>query len=95
MEQLLTILLGIVALAVFLWLMWPSGTTVSTKEGGDDNRILDPSDPQQVSFLIGLTGGQITDAAVAVYALQRFEATHGRKPTMRDVGTVVGMMRTL
>ena len=43
-------------------------------------------------MLIGLAGGDVADAAVARYALERFEQTHGRKATTRDVGVVVGFM---
>jgi hypothetical protein len=44
--------------------------------------------------LIGLSGGSIGDAAVARYALERFEALHGRKATLRDAATVAGLLES-
>ncbi len=59
-----------------------------------DDKLIDPSDSYQIGLLIGMTGGTVTDAAVAWNALQRFEQLNGRKATMRDIATVVGLMKT-
>jgi phosphotransferase system glucose/maltose/N-acetylglucosamine-specific IIC component len=95
MEHLYAILIGIAALGVFVWLLWP--TTPSTKPAVDakGDEILDASNSRQIGFLIGMMGGDVADAAVARFALQRFEEIHGRKATTRDVGIVVGLMSSL
>ena len=43
---------------------------------------------------MGMTGGTITDATVVRYALERFEKTHGYKPTLRDAALVIGLMNS-
>ena len=59
-----------------------------------DDKPIDPADSYQIGLLVGMMGGTVADAAVARSALQRFEQAHGRKATMRDVATVVGMMKS-
>ena len=95
MNNIIPIIIGIAGLGFFIWLMIPSAvSTTSTNDStGDD--IIDASNPQQIGILIGLTGGSISDAAVARFALQRFEEIHGRKATMREVGMVVGLMSSM
>lgn len=83
MEHLFAIILGIAALGIFVWLLWP---------GASADEIIDPSDSRQIGVLIGMTGGDIADAAVARFALQRFEEIHGRRATTRDLGLVAGLM---
>ena len=56
--------------------------------------LIDPENSYQIGYLMGLTGGTITDAAVVRYALERFEQTHGYKPTLRDAALIVGMMQS-
>lgn len=87
MQTVFTILIGVAALVVFIWLFIPSS---STKASGE---LIDPSDARQIGMLIGVAGGGVADAATARFALERFEQIHGRKATTRDVGTVVGLMR--
>lgn len=90
MDTISSILIGAAALAVVIWLLVPSS---SSKPPAADGDLIDPSDSRQIGLLIGLTGGGIADAAVARFALERFEQIHGRKATTRDVGLVVGLMR--
>lgn len=93
MNQVLEIIFGIAILALFVWLMMPSP---AGKNGvAADDKVIDPSDSTQIGVLIGMTGGTIADAAVARYALQRFEEMHGRKATVRDMGMVAGLMSTM
>lgn len=90
MDTIYDILIGAAALGVFLWLLVPSS---SSNPSAADGELIDPSDSHQIGLLIGLAGGGIADAAVARFALERFEQIHGRKATTRDVGLVVGLMR--
>lgn len=90
MDTIDNILIGAAALAVFIWLLVPSS---SSKPSATDSEVIDPSDSHQIGLLIGLAGGGIADAAVARFALERFEQMYGRKATTRDVGLVVGLMR--
>jgi hypothetical protein len=54
----------------------------------------DPSlDPALIGMLIGMSGGTITDAMMAKFALDRFEQMNGRKATANDLGLIVGMMQ--
>lgn len=90
MDTIYDILIGAAALGVFIWLLVPSS---SSKPSAPDGEVMDPSDSHQIGLLLGLAGGGIVDAAVARFALVRFEQIHGRKATTRDVGLVVGLMR--
>jgi hypothetical protein len=89
MHNVFAILIGLTALGFFVWLLMPS----SSSEKPGDGELIDPSDSRQIGMLIGMTGGDINDAAGARFALQRFEEIHGRKATTRDVGIVIGLMR--
>lgn len=91
MEWIIQIVLGVAALAFFVWLCIPSGSSGV----GSGGQLIDPNDSRQIAQLIGMTGGSIPDAAVARYALQRFQETYGRPATTLDVGTLVGMIRTM
>jgi hypothetical protein len=99
MQYALEILLAIVVLVVFVWLFTPSSGNAAQNQAPDQDKLIDPSDSMQIGVLIGLTGGSITDAAVARYALERalaqFEQSNGRKATMRDMGFVAGLMSSL
>jgi hypothetical protein len=88
MNTIFAIVIGIAALGFLVWLLIPS----SSKKHGGDGELIDPSDPRQIGVLIGLMGGGVADAAVARFALERFEQIHGRKATTKDVGIVVGLM---
>lgn len=81
---------------VFFWLLSghpSSGGRPSASSGKAE--WIDPNDAHQMGLLIGLTGGSIADVAVAQFALRRFEEIHGRRATTADIGTVVGLMRSL
>ena len=59
------------------------------------NDVIDPNNLYQVGYLVGMTGGTVADAATVRYALERFEQTHGYKPTLRDGAIVVGIMNSM
>ena len=84
-------LIGLVAFGCFIWLVWPNR---SKPVAHRDDEVIDAENAQQIGFLVGLVGGNIADAAVARFALRRFEETHGRKATMRDAAIVVGLMKS-
>ena len=88
MEHIFLIIIGAAALGFFIWLLIPS----SRSKPEADAELLDPADSRQIGLLVGLAGSGIADAAVARFALERFEQIHGRKATTRDVGIVVGLM---
>ena len=89
MDPIFAILVGAAALGFFIWLLIPS----SSPKPDSCGELIDPADSRQIGLLMGLAGGGIADAAVARFALERFEQIHGRKATTRDVGIVVGLMR--
>ena len=93
MHHIPAILVAVFAVGVLIWLLVPSSSPSASEERGGE--LLDPSDSRQIGMLVGMTGGNITDAAAARFALQRFEQMHGRKATTRDVGIVVGLMREI
>jgi hypothetical protein len=82
------IIVAIAALALFVWMLLGG-----KRDANDPDAVLDPDNPQQVSLLIGMTGGSIADAATAQFALRRFEEEHGRKATVKEMPIVAGMMR--
>ncbi len=87
-----SIFIGII-LIVFVWLMIPSSEGSNTGIGSE-NEFIDPDNAYQLGMLMGMHGGDIGDAALLRYALQRFESIHGRKATMRDIGIVIGLIRS-
>lgn len=92
MEHVPVIIVGIAAVGVLVWLVWPNPSTERSPADLAEGELLDASDSQQMGLLAGLTDGDIEDAAVMRYALQRFEEIHGHKPTTRDIATVAGLM---
>lgn len=56
-----------------------------------EDEVIDPGNSFHVGYLVGLKGGAITDAAAVPDTLERFQQTHGRKPTLRDAKLVVGL----
>lgn len=88
MISLVQIIIAIAAVAFFLWML------LTSKNESHSDAVIDPNDARQIGTLIGLMGGSIADAAVAQAALRRFEQEHGRKATMKDAGTVAGLMRS-
>lgn len=87
MGQVIGIIIAIAAVALFAWLL------LGSRKSSKDDVVIDPNDPRQIGTLIGMTGGSTADAAVAQFALRRFEEEHGRKVTVKDMGIVAGMMR--
>lgn len=59
----------------------------------DDAPLFDPTDSLQVGMALGLMGGTTADAAQVAFACAEFERRHGRKPTSRDVGLLIGLVR--
>ena len=92
METILLAFVGAAALVVFIWLLIPSSPS---KAPAADGGLIDPSDPEQIGWLIGLAGGGIEDAVLARFALERFQQDHGRKATTEEVGIVIGLMSEL
>jgi len=62
---------------------------------GSHDELIDPSNSYPIGLIVGMTGWAVMDAAIVRFALQRFEEQHGRKATMRDVGTVIGLMKEI
>jgi hypothetical protein len=93
MQYIFAIIVGVAALAFFVWLLLPDGASTDTPTNTSPDELIDPSDSRQIGMLVGMMGGSIADAAVARFALERFEQIHNRKATTRDIGAVVGLMR--
>ncbi len=91
MASIVQLIIGAMVVIAFLWLLAGGRSSTLMKDG----EFIDPNNSQQLGTLIGLAGGDISDAAVARIALQRFQEIHGRRATTRDIGTVVGLMRTM
>ena len=91
MSTLLGICICIALVAFVIWGLIPSKSSAGKNTMAPDDQIIDPTDSYQIGLIIGAAGGSIADAATARYALQRFEEIHGRKPTVRDLGTVAGL----
>jgi hypothetical protein len=91
MHNIYLALVGMAALGIFFWLLWGNSSTPPKSEGGSE--LIDPSDSRLFVLVWGVWGGPAADAAIARFALERFEKIHGRKATTRDVGIVVGLMR--
>ena len=87
MKETIGIIVAIAAVAFFVWML------LGKTKGPTEDIVIDPDDPRQIGLLIGMRGGNIADAVVVKFALERFEKEHGRKATMRDIGIVAGMMR--
>lgn len=87
MQHTVQIVVAVLAVAAFAWLLIGRG------KAADQDIEIDANDPRQIGLLIGMTGGSITDAAVARYALEKFQQDHGRKATVREMGVVAGLMR--
>jgi hypothetical protein len=92
MNMILQIVVGIAALGFFIWLCIPIDSPRIRNSGG--GQLIDPNDSRQIAQLLGMTGGTIADAAIARYALQRFQSQYGRPATTLDVGLLVGIMQS-
>lgn len=94
MNTALQILFSIAVLVFFVWLFIPTASTRPKDCDSNGDPFIDPDDSYQIGVLIGLTGGSIPDAAVMRFALQRFQDIHGRRATSRDIGVVLGLIRS-
>ena len=94
MNSLIQLIVVVGAIVLFLWLLMgnsqSTGTSTTTGE-----ELIDPDDTRQLATLVGMTGGDITDVAVARFAIQRFQEHNGRAPNKRDIATLLGIMRSL
>ena len=93
MSPVIQMILGLASCAFFVGLMVSKTSTKGGTVCSQDD-VIDPHNSYQLGFLMGMTGGTITDAAVVRYALERFEKTHGYKPTLRDAALVIGLMNS-
>ena len=94
MSTLIQLMLGVGSLAAFGWLVF-SGARSSEAPVTSQDDVIDLRNSYQIGFLMGMTGGTVTDAAVIRHALERFEHSYGYKATLRDAATVVGLMNTI
>jgi hypothetical protein len=84
---LLQALLAIGCLLLFVWIFYVPSKKPMTKaelEQAEENHM--------IGALVGAMGGDFTDAAVARFALQRFEAQYKRKATPNDLGVLLGII---
>jgi hypothetical protein len=95
-------LFGLIAFAVALRVLWWLCVPSQKHRADQNNRqlsqpadLIDPNNDRQLAMLIGMSGGSIPDAAVARFALRRFEEATGKKPTTQDIGFIIGMVREL
>lgn len=93
LENIVGIAITIAVVAAAIWLFL--GPATAAPGQGTDDETIDPSDPEQLGRLIGLTGGSITDAVTAQFAIRRFEENTGRRATFRDAATVAGLVSTI
>lgn len=82
MGQIVALVIGAAALALFFWLFFVPGKSDAANSGDAAQ-----TDDREIATLIGLTGGSIEDAAIARFALRRFEEEHGRKATAQKWGS--------
>lgn len=94
MPSLLELIIAVSVVAILFWLMLgnPKSGSLSNSDG---NELLDANDTRQLATLMGLAGGDIADAALAKFAIQRFQEQYGRAPNTRDIATVVAMIRSM
>jgi hypothetical protein len=59
------------------------------------SKVSDELDAYQVGLMTGVMGGSIEEAAIAQFALTRFEAQYKRKATRRDMAIVVSMIHAI
>ena len=83
------------AIGLFIFVLWLLTPSKHDKHGKSEYIVFDSSDSRQIGTLIGMTGGSITDATIAQYALRRFEETYNRKATSQDIGIVIGFAHAI
>ncbi len=69
------VIIGILAVGIFLWLLIPSRSDPGANR---DAEFIDPHNSAQLGLLMGIYGGDIPDAAIMRYALDRFQREYGR-----------------
>jgi hypothetical protein len=90
---LLQAIVVVACLMLFVWMML-TGPKLDAGRGKEDS-AMERDRSKLIGVLTGMTGGSIEDAAVARYALQRFEDHYGRKATDEDLAILIGMMREM
>ncbi len=81
------ILIGVVCLVVFIWIFF-----VPSKKPWTASEIAKAEESHMIGVLVGAMGGDITQAAVARYALERFEQQYQCKATTNDLGLLLGII---
>jgi nitrate reductase gamma subunit len=90
MENLTTYLIGIGAVGLLIWIFFVKSNKPMTVQ-----ESLEAEEARLIGMVTGMIGGSVADAAVARYALQRFEAQHKRKATPQDLAIVVSMIHRM
>jgi hypothetical protein len=80
-------IVGILVLALLIATFYPRKNSKS--------KTSDELDAYQVGLMTGVMGGSYQDAAIAQFALTRFEAQYKRKATRRDMAIVVSMIHAI
>ncbi len=91
MSLLIQIVIGMGASLVFGWLIVSHASPPEARVASQDD-VIHPHNAYQLGYLVGMTGGAVTDVTVIRDALELFEQTHGYQPTLRDAALVVGLM---
>ncbi len=87
------VFMALAVLAFFFWLLMGGTSQSKHQPGAGQDELIDPNDARQLATLIGMAGGDIADVAIARFAIERFQKEHGRAPTTRDIGILIGLMR--
>lgn len=80
-------IVGILVLALLIATFYPRKNQKS--------KTSDELDAYQIGLMTGVMGGSYQDAAIAQFALTRFEAERKRKATRRDMAIVVAMIHAI
>ena len=91
MSLLIQVLIGSAASLVIGWLIVSHATPPEAVVASRDD-VIEPKNAYQIGYLVGMTGGLVSDVSVVREALDLFEQTHGYKPTLRDAELVIGLM---
>ena len=91
MSLLIQIMIGFGASLFFCWLIFAHASPAAARISSQDD-LIDPTNSYQIGYLVGMTGGTVSDPIVIGDALKHFEQTHGYRPTLRDAAAIVGHM---
>jgi hypothetical protein len=91
MSLLIQIMIGFGASLFFCWLIFSHASPAEARIASQDD-LIDPKNPYQIGYLVGMTGGTVADTTVICDALKQFELTHGYRPTLRDAPALIGHM---